>query len=214
MKVKIHRINNPLIAVVDNLLPEETVDALIAEIDEYVTFEKAQVVGNDGEAVDDYRRTNWSASHSLDYGRCPAAREFLIKASSFLTVHPAQAEPLSVIKYEIGQQYEAHHDTFTMETLPENKPEAGNRVCTAIIYLKEPIEGGETDFPHWPGIDIEPKKGRVVFFTTTHMGTDIQLDTSLHASKPVIKGEKLAANLWFRQTTYDESLLPDIVENG
>ena len=46
------------------------------------------------------------------------------------------------------------------------------------------------------------------------MGTDIQLDTSLHASQPVIKGEKLAANLWFRQTTYDESLLPDIVENG
>lgn len=214
MKAKIHRLNNPLIAVVDDLLTEETVDALIAEIDENINFVKSKVVGAKGEEVEDYRRTNWMASHGLDYSKCPAARDFLIKASSFLTIHPAQAEPLSVIKYEIGQQYESHHDTFSVETLPQNRPEAGNRVATAIIYLKSPIEGGETVFPHWPEIDIEPKKGRVVFFSTTHMGTDIQLDTSLHASQPVIKGEKLAANLWFRQTTYDESLLPDIVENG
>ena len=209
MKVQVHRLNNPMIVQVDGLLDEDHIDALIAEIDEHVKFKRATVVDHKtgGSEIND-KRTNWTASHSLDYNKCVAARNFLFKAAQFIQLHPAQAEPLSIIKYDIGQQYEPHHDSFALETFDKHKPEAGNRICTALIYLKQPIEGGETDFPHFPHIHIEPVRGRVLFFSTSHMGTDTKLDSSLHAAKPVIKGEKLAANLWFRANTYDPRMLP------
>lgn len=196
-------VNNPFIAYVDNFLPEEVIEDLIKDIDEHVTFKRAGVVDNEtGKSTFHYARNNLSGN-SLPYHLSPAAVIFLQIASQTIRLNPLQAEPLSIIKYKIGQKYDPHHDSFTPETLKENTPEAGNRIATALLYLKTPQEGGATDFPKM-NISIEAKKNRCVFFTNSHMGTDIKLEESFHGSEPVMRGEKMAVNLWFRQTTYQK----------
>lgn len=196
-------VNNPFIAYVDDFLPEEVIDELIKDIDEQIEFNPSSVVDpKSGEDTFHYARNNLSGS-SLPYANSPAALVFLQIAAQTIRLNPLQAEPLSIIKYEIGQKYDPHHDSFTPETLGEHTPEAGNRIATALLYLKTPQEGGATDFPRM-GISVEAKKNRCVFFSNTHMGTDIKLEESLHGAEPVMRGEKLAVNLWFRQTTYQK----------
>ena len=42
------------------------------------------------------------------------------------------------------------------------------------------------------------------------MGTDRRLEASLHGAEPVVRGEKMAVNLWFRQNVYSEELYQKI----
>lgn len=199
----IKSVNNPLIAYVDDFLPEEVIEDLIKDINEQVNFEPASVVDNEtGKSTYHYARNNLSGT-TLDYHKSPAALVFLQIAAQTIRLSPLQAEPLSIIKYEIGQKYDPHHDSFTLETLKENTPEAGNRIATALLYLETPQEGGATDFPKM-NISLEAKKNRCVFFSLSHMGTDIKLDESFHGAEPVMRGEKMAVNLWFRQSVYQK----------
>ena len=71
-------------------------------------------------------------------------------------------------------------------------------MVTALAYLNEVKEGGQTGFPKL-NIEVKPKKGDcLVFHNTLRDSTDIH-PYSLHAGKPVISGEKWAVNLWFRE---------------
>jgi prolyl 4-hydroxylase len=53
-----------------------------------------------------------------------------------------------MIRYEGGQYYRPHHDFFADEF---NKKRGGQRVCTVLMYLTTPEEGGETVFPQAGG---------------------------------------------------------------
>ena len=199
--LKVHRLSNPCVAVIDDFLPADVCDELVQDIENGPgEWTRATVVGDKGSSEEHHARTNWSKG--LGY-QSVAARKFLQYASKLVNLHPAQAESLSCIKYEIGQKYDPHHDSFTLETLKENTPEAGNRIATALLYLETPQEGGATDFPRM-NISIEAKKNRCVFFSNSHMGTDIKLEESFHGAEPVMRGEKMAVNLWFRQSVYQK----------
>ena len=196
--------NNPFIAVAENLMPDDILEMLIQEV-EAQEFVKATTVDGEGGSEENYKRTNLTASHALNYYDNPGAAFFLQAASMIIRLHPSQAEPLSTIKYQLGQQYEPHHDCFGEEQLLKNRPECGNRIATALVYLSDVVDGGYTVFPKL-NINIKPKKGRVIFFTNTHTGTEKPIDEALHGSEPVMRGEKLAANLWFRTHVYDDDL--------
>ena len=207
---KIYSINNPLLFTIDDFLPEECLDMLLEDIDKHVKFHEAKVVGEKG-SIRDRRRTNLTGN-TIHYLQSTPAQTFLDLASATLRLHPSQAEPLSIIKYQIGQQYEAHYDTFDGDKLEQHSPTAGQRVATALLYLTDVQDGGETDFPKL-GITIPPKKGRCVFFSTTLMGTDQQNELSLHGGLPVNRGEKIAVNLWFRKGVFDNDMYQKWLEN-
>ena len=205
--LKIHRLSNPCVAVIDDFLPEDVCDELVQDIENGPgEWTRATVVGDKGSSEEHHARTNWSKG--LGY-QSVAARKFLQYASKLVNLHPAQAESLSCIKYEIGQKYDAHEDNFT--DLENHNPEAGNRVATVLLYLTDVKEGGETDFPDL-NIRVSPKKGRVIYFETSHKGTEQGLKLSRHAAMPVIRGEKIAVNLWFRKGIYDNDLYQKIEE--
>ncbi|AGE56298.1 prolyl 4-hydroxylase [Paramecium bursaria Chlorella virus NE-JV-1] len=103
-------------------------------------------------------------------------------------------EDLQIAKYGKNGYYKHHFDGDECEdSCPLNQ-----RLCTMIVYLKEPKSGGgETDFPKL-GISIQPKKGDAVFFWVANPTTRQLYEETLHAGMPVKAGEKIIATQWIR----------------
>jgi prolyl 4-hydroxylase len=97
-----------------------------------------------------------------------------------------QGEPLIILRYRPGQQYHRHHDA-----LPglENQ-----RIKTALVYLGDDYQGGETEFPRI-GFKLRGNKGDVLVFR--NVDENGQVDTlSEHAGLPVESGTKYLASRW------------------
>lgn len=101
-------------------------------------------------------------------------------------------EPLHVLSYEPGEEYKPHFDAL---------PGAGNqRQATAILYLNEGYEGGETVFPDL-GLTVPARQGDMLLFA--NVGPDgARDDASRHAGLPVTSGRKWIATRWIRQQRY------------
>lgn len=110
------------------------------------------------------------------------------------------AEQLTVLRYEPGQEYRPHRDYLPPGTIQMDRPHAGNRTRTVIVYLNAVEAGGATEFPV-PGLRVEPVTGRAVVFDNLHADGTPDPD-SLHAGTPVETGEKWLATLWIRQGRY------------
>ena len=74
-----------------------------------------------------------------------------------------QAEHLTVLRYEPGQEYRPHRDYRPPSSIERDRPEAGNRLRTICVYLNHVEAGGETEFPI-AGAQISPQPGRAVIF--------------------------------------------------
>lgn len=115
------------------------------------------------------------------------------------------AEALQLVHYDVGQEYTAHHD-FGYSDMFSNKQQP-QRFCTLLLYLNEPEEGGETEFPRWvnaetrEGLAVEPEIGKAVLFYS-QLGDGNMDDWSQHAALPVKKGEKWLMNLWVWDPVY------------
>lgn len=108
------------------------------------------------------------------------------------------AERLAVLRYGVGDEYRPHRDYLRGDDLAELRQDRpGQRVTTAFCYLNEVDSGGETDFPLLQ-TRISPRRGRVVLFDNVRADGLPDPDT-LHAGRPVERGEKWLATLWFRQ---------------
>ena len=73
-------------------------------------------------------------------------------------------------------------------------------MATTFSYLTSTEAGGETVFPRFQA-KVKPVAGTAVFFRNTLSDGSIDRN-SLHASLPVISGEKWLATLWFRDRPY------------
>lgn len=81
-----------------------------------------------------------------------------------------------IVRYPVGGIFTAHTDAHKNNA---------HRAFTVVLYLNDNFTGGETFFPD---IDYSctPKSGRVVIFSPTQ----------LHASMPVLTGEKNIIVFW------------------
>ena len=110
---------------------------------------------------------------------------------------PETGEFLSVLSYARGQEYKPHFDW-----LPEGPDleRGGQRVATALFYLNDSYDGGETRFLE-TGVDVKGRPGDVlVFRNVTAEGAPDR--ASRHASLPVTNGVKWIASKWFRASKY------------
>jgi prolyl 4-hydroxylase len=117
-----------------------------------------------------------------------------------------QAEPLAVLRYEVGQEYRPHYDYFTAETLAAHQHHriSGQRTATVVTYIALPDAGGGTEFPRL-GITIEPVLGGAIRFRNVDAEGRPD-ERSLHAGLPVLQGEKWVATLWFRERAVREAV--------
>jgi prolyl 4-hydroxylase len=112
----------------------------------------------------------------------------------------ANGEPLQILHYGVGAEYQPHYDYFS----PEDPGTAallqhgGQRVATLITYLNTPDAGGATVFPDI-GLEVAPLRGHAVFFSYDRPQP---ASRTLHGGTPVTAGEKWIATRWMREGVY------------
>jgi len=104
-------------------------------------------------------------------------------------------EPLTLLRYGIGDQYRPHRDYF-FPSAPQLAIQGGQRHSTVCTYLNAVQQGGETVFPD-KNVTVRPRRGRAVMFRSLH-SDGIPDPGSLHAGLPVLAGEKWLASCWIR----------------
>lgn len=111
-------------------------------------------------------------------------------------------EGLQVLCYGVGGEYRPHHDFFAPGTAGARRHMArgGQRVATMVVYLSDVEAGGETEFPQF-GLSAAPRQGSAAYFSYVQRdgGPDPRL---LHASSPVMRGEKWVATKWMRASAF------------
>jgi prolyl 4-hydroxylase len=135
-----------------------------------------------------------------------------------ITMLPSyHGEDMQVLRYHIGEKYDAHHDVgeLSSKSGAALAAEGGHRVATVLLYLSDVEEGGETAFPDSEWIDqdmavsktgpwsecaegkvaVKPKKGDGLLFWSVSSENKID-PKSMHAGCPVIKGTKWTATKW------------------
>ena len=155
-------------------------------LDRAMVIDEATGVG----VVDAIRDANTSSFPPLAEDLVVQQINACIAAAS--ATEKAWGEPLTILRYEPGQQYHPHHD-------------AGGgaermRHWTALVWLNHDYEGGETDFPD-VGVQIKGAVGDMLLFhNVTADGTpDPRM---IHAGLPVTSGTKWMASRWIRGADY------------
>jgi prolyl 4-hydroxylase len=111
-------------------------------------------------------------------------------------------EGLQVLCYREGGATTAHFD-FVAPTNAANQASlarSGQRRSTLLAYLTDVEAGGETVFPR-AGWSVEPRRGNAIYFESCNARG--QLDAqSLHAGRPVVRGEKWVVTKWMRERRF------------
>lgn len=192
--------DEPIIAVVDDFIPiEET--QIIAKLARG-ELKPASVASEDGNVMSDVRR---SSIHFLPHDSHPVVTAVGERISRYVGLPHAYAEHMQIVHYSHDQEYEAHMDTFDPNTPAGWKywNRGGQRLVTALCYIEAPDQGGATGFPNLD-LEVAAKPGRMVIFHSCKEGTIQPDERALHAGCPVISGQKLAFNFWFRQRPFGE----------
>ena len=116
------------------------------------------------------------------------------------------AEPIQVIHYGENQQYNTHFDAWKHGTAAGERcmQRGGQRLVTCLLYFNTVEEGGGTAFPKLD-LEVSAKQGRMVVFHNCHPDSNQRHPHSLHGGMPVIKGEKWACNVWFREGAFQKN---------
>lgn len=176
--------------------------ALAPEIGAYVVasafpwLADSTIEAPDGATMRHPTRTSMTATLGpvdLDLTLVGVARSLAAHAG----VDACNGEFLSVLRYRPGEEYRPHYDW-----LPEGAERArgGQRVATAILYLNDAYEGGETVFVR-DGVAVRGAPGDILVFRNVDVD-GAALKPSYHAGEPVRAGVKWIATRWFRQSTY------------
>lgn len=176
-------------ALGDFLSPAEC-DRLIAMIDAVARPSTVYDHGAEGQ-----HRTSYSG----DVDRAdPFVRMVERRIDDLLGINPAWGETIQGQRYEPGQEFRQHCDWFW--TLGEywkgERQRGGQRSWTAMAYLCDVEEGGETHFTRI-GASVAPQRGALLVWNNALPDGTCNYDT-MHAALPVIRGTKYVITKWYR----------------
>ena len=193
--------NSPTIIVEDNVLSPDLCDHI-------VNLATTQGLGNnliirDGKYVQDEMRT--SKGSYFSYGDNDVLDTVIEALSDMCGLPPTRLEPVTIQRYQPGQEYKPHYDGF----LPDDKgkmpksakvKESGNRCVTMITYLNTVSDGGGTVFPVL-GLAIKAVQGRTIIFGNLDEHK-VPHPSSLHMGLPPEDGDKWILTFWFREKDF------------
>lgn len=132
----------------------------------------------------------------------PDMKETMRRISMVTNVSQANMEYMQLLRYHSCSHvddancsfYRKHSDYIHQDLYKQQ----GVRVLTAFLYLNTVLKGGETVFD--AGVTVVPKQGRMVLWPSVLNAHPDRHDPRLmHEAKPVLQGEKFAANVWVHQ---------------
>ncbi len=155
-------------------------------------LERASVLGLDGQPRMDLVRDAESCSipHLAEDLVVQAVNRCIARATG---TEPGWGEPLNILKYSPGQQYKPHHDGTGSDNVSV-------RQLTALIWLNDQFEGGETNFPKI-NVTVRGAVGDMLVFRNVHDNGEFD-DRMIHAGLPVTEGIKWMASRWIRGENY------------
>ena len=170
------------------LTPDECAYLVTAASD---GFEASMVYNDAGELVRDTIRTSDGATiHWLIED--PAIHALNRRVAAISRTSYDQGEALQVLRYAPGQEYRPHFDWIDSA--------ANQRLWTALIYLNDEYEGGQTAFVR-TGQEVRGRTGDVLLFSNAQQdGHGDPL--AEHAGMPVTAGTKLLATRWIRESRW------------
>jgi len=189
---------DPLLCVFDDFANDEEISHLLQA--GATLLAPALVTGPD-EGITSERRTGRSCW--IPHNHDPIIAALCKRISTLVGLPLQQAESIQLIHYGETQEYAPHFDAWDAESEAGKRcmKRGGQRLVTCLLYLNDVIEGGGTTFPKLT-LQVEARKGRLVLFHNCNLGGTIRHLHSLHGGMPVLKGQKWACNLWFREHNY------------
>ena len=154
-------------------------------------FEPSMVYDSSRQLVrDEIRTSDGSTIHWLVED--PAVVALNRRIASVSGSRYESGEALALLRYSPGQEYRPHFDFV--------KGAENRRLMTALVYLNDDYEGGETEFVR-TGLKIKGKTGDVILFRNDGADTGPN-PNSEHAGLPVTRGVKYLATRWIRETRW------------
>lgn len=176
--------DRPLIKVIDDFLTKEVCQDIINE--STPLLEPSKISG--GESGYRTSKSTW-----LSHTHSHATLSLLEAVTKLANVGLEYCEPISIIKYESGEEYKKHVD---FNTLSNNI-----RVATVIIYLNDVSSGGLTSFPNL-NYSVKPVCGRATYFKYDYKDEETNMKT-LHVGEPPTDGAiKWIATVWIHEKPY------------
>ena len=180
--------------VYQNFLPDADCDLLIARID-------AEAVPST--LYEGTKQENFRTSYSCHLNsRDGDVSRIETRIAEVLGLSNDFSETMQGQRYHIGQEFKPHHDFFHVGEgyWQQERSQGGQRSWTAMIFLNDVPEGGETEFPQL-GIGVTPRKGMMLIWNNMRPDGTPNMKT-LHAGTPPRLGTKYIITKWFRQNNW------------
>ena len=190
--------DDPEIYTIDDVLTSEECEHFINISKDKLKQSLVADQNGKGGVLSDGRtsKTAW-INHSHD----EITKKVAERISNIIKMPLENAENFQIVYYNITQEYRSHFDSwkhdYSEKTLRYMK-RGGARLRTALMYLNNVEEGGETKMTKL-NKSIKAKKGKLLVFNNTYKNSHVRHPMSEHAGMPVHKGEKYIFNLWFRE---------------
>ncbi|MEW9671566.1 2OG-Fe(II) oxygenase [Ammoniphilus sp. 3BR4] len=185
----IARIDEPLIVILGNVLSAE-------ECDELIRMSKEKMERSKIGASRDVNEIRTSSSMFFQEGENDLITRIEKRISFIMNIPIEHGEGLQILNYQMGQEYKAHFDFFSLTNKTGNNP----RISTLVMYLNDVEHGGATFFPKL-NFSVSPHKGMAVYFEYFYQDQNLN-DLTFHGGAPVINGEKWAATQWMRRQRF------------
>jgi prolyl 4-hydroxylase len=150
--------------------------------------------------ADDTGIANYRTSETCDLDPAdPAAAEVDRKICSLLGLDASLGERIQGQRYDVGQEFRPHTDTFNPGGYDYyvHTADGGQRTWTAMIYLNAPEEGGATRFKTI-GKTVQPEAGKLLAWSNL-LPDGSPNPATLHQGMKVRRGVKYIITKWFRE---------------
>lgn len=190
---KLH--SSPAIQLIQGFLPSGKLDHIVGTGFPYLS--RATVNDSEKGEVQDASRSNSYMNFRLIETDIVihSINEYIMKAMGADVMY---GDPLSLLHYSPGQSYQPHFDFFDPD-FPAHQPslaQSGQRPHTALLYLNDDYEAGETRF-HTLDLNIKGVRGDLLIFD--NVTADGMPDRrSLHSGESPVSGEKWILSKWAR----------------
>lgn len=194
------RVNQPVIAVLGNVLSASECDELIERSRDKLERSTTVDPASGGFKVI-AERSSEGTFFALNAD--PLIARLDRRLATLMGGPVENGEGLQILHYRSGGEYRPHFDYFPPDEAGSAVQMAvgGQRVATLVMYLNDVPRGGGTVFPRLE-LEVCPAKGSAVYFEYTNSRGQVD-PLTLHGGAPVLEGEKWIMTKWMRQRRRD-----------